>query len=73
MPFVVASRPSIEIGATCLIARVIGTLALTPPVMARVMGAAAASRRSRIRWSRFLDLIDLDLGHLKMRGNLFNF
>lgn len=70
--FIVASRPSIEIGAARLIARAFGALELTSPVMARATGVMVVCRCSRV-WSRIPDLVDLDLGRFKMCGDLFDF
>lgn len=70
--FVVASGPSIEIGASRLIARAFRALALTSPVMARATGVMTTCRCSRV-WSRILDLVDLDLGRFKMCSDLFDF
>ena len=69
MSFVVAPGSSIEIGVAALVSGVLNALMLTSFV---TVGAAATSRRGRIRWVGVLELIDLNLSCYDMRSDLLD-
>jgi hypothetical protein len=70
--FVVALGSSIEIGATSLMARALGTLVLASPVMAGATRTMVVSQHGRVGWGGVSDLVDLDLSRLDVRDDLFD-
>ena len=69
MSFIVASRSSIEVGASSIRLGGIGAMMLASSIMP---GAVAMSRRSGVRWHIILELIDLDLCNYDVRMDLLD-
>ena len=67
--FIVASRSSIEVGASSLRSRDVGAMMLASSI---VVGAVSTSHHGGVRWCVVLELIDLDLCSYDVRTDLLN-